>query len=516
MTGTLKTWGLFLVTLAPSAHAAPEWCAKLGGDKPDLKRLEGTNAVDALAELLAFECTPGEGDKAPFEAAKTRWVAQLHMKTDADWADAATWLAKGASNYQDLGSIVSFDNKLAWSTLNPLGQFGGLTQGFRSIKGYGPENSWDYAYPADALGPHLTELGRAGLIQSCMREEIPAAWAICQPDIDLLDVEKAWADLAASAGPGDQRTKVRLRLSQLPEALAEHAKKVKAARASDPAYEKMFELAKAPRAEFDALWKSNPGLVDLALTMDDARMTSSRKLMEGCTEKTAAAWKAAVAKMPAKGFEGFDEKGFEQQAVVHIMSTPEGAIAAAAGYTCARVTNASAMTLPWTEVGSVMEYTPTLRGPRLAADLAIRSANLQLDDASAHIGLPSATRSCWFDGKIGAAAMPGVVAGLTPVGKDKVKVTFKHETAKQDNCVSAKSLNRISYIRNDGSVVYQSVCLKWETVTLDVTREPDEVAKEYAVGVKPGMKAHVGSGVVSAAWNKGKKAPVVVFGVLLK
>ena len=71
--------------------------------------------------------------------------------------------------------------------------------------------------------------------------------------------------------------------------------------------------------------------------------------------------------------------------------------------------------------------------------------------------------------------------------------------------------------RSDGTLVYESICTKNETVIVDKSDAPQTVNAKYMVGVKPGMFFSNIEDVVLAVWNKpGAAAPSMVFGVPLK
>jgi hypothetical protein len=109
-----------------------------------------------------------------------------------------------------------------------------------------------------------------------------------------------------------------------------------------------------------------------------------------------------------------------------------------------------------------------------------------------------------------------VVGKLKPSGKT-VTVEFKKQMVKQVQCAQVKTTNRIVQIRSNGELVYQTTCVKNETVTVDKSDAPQTVNARYLEGVKPGMFVSIIEDVAIAAWAKpGGPIPTMVFGVKLK
>jgi hypothetical protein len=142
------------------------------------------------------------------------------------------------------------------------------------------------------------------------------------------------------------------------------------------------------------------------------------------------------------------------------------------------------------------------------------NAGLQLDDASEKIDFPRVDYRAKFDG-MAARGYFSTVGKLTPKG-DKVEVAFKPKFERQEQCASSKSTNRLSMISSSGQIYYESICTSWKAVTVDRSPPPQLVEKRYAEGLKPGMNVMISSPVVMAAWQKGKKSPLLVIGAPVK
>jgi hypothetical protein len=537
-------WSLVLVSTAVGVSTAraeaPAWCKTAGIEKGRFDddhvstALETDNATRNTHAIVRETCFPDdEGKQRAKEIAKARdaWSAKLGFG-DAEWVDlaiAGSADPRGNSASDVSGMRLAYDKKYAWSGLDPVDQFAGELNGF-SDDGYANVQP-RYTYYADALGAKLSEAGRLAYIMNCLsgNSAKEVEWAMCAPDITRFDKKKVLAELRTSIASPTFKTILRFTVYDIDAKLASHAKDVKALIAKDAVYGKMFEIAEATRKQWDSIWTTDAAVLDLALQMEDARSTQSRKAFEGCEDKTRAAWEAEVAKLSASTFEGIstEDQGvtyFPTPVMAALLTTPGGYNASVALFLCAvkgskddRAKNPIIDT-----VGNVLQFYPGQRGPRTAALLAIRSAGLVLDDASAHINYPNADRSSFFRG-LSARGNFAAIAKVEPKGTAPegitgpvVTVTYAKKTDKQEECTSSKTLNRIAYIRGDGTVAYQTYCLKWEMVTIDNTPDPQVVSAHSAKGLTAGMKAYVTNGEVVAVWPKGSKAPTILVGIPLK
>jgi hypothetical protein len=304
----------------------------------------------------------------------------------------------------------------------------------------------------------------------------------------------------------------------------EHAAEVKKLIASDPGYAKMFELAAATRNEWEGHERTDATLLDLVAAMDDGRLANSRRAFTGCEEKTWAAWKAAVAAtVPAKSYEGKHddrERGtlFIDSAVPPIMASPRAYLASVAFVTCMTVgqDGSAQRDLLVRSLGSSLENWPGFRGPRTSVETAILRAGITLDDRAASIDYPH-TKRPFGGGNLGTSSGgQGVVGKLQPEGKS-VTVEFKKQMVKQVQCAEARQTNRITQLRPDGSLIYETVCVKTETVTVDKSDRPQKVNPRYLEGVQPGMFVSILEDVVVGTWAQpGAATPTMIFGVPLK
>src|SRR5262249_10576015 len=110
----------------------------------------------------------------------------------------------------------------------------------------------------------------------------------------------------------------------------------------------------------------------------------------------------------------------------------------------------------------------------------------------------------------------GVVAKITP-GAKGTTVTFQKQMVKQVQCAQSRQTNRVIQILGDGRLLYESVCVRNETVIVDKSDAPQTVNPKYLQGVQPGVFVSIVEDVVVGAWAKpGAAAPSHVFGVALK
>lgn len=506
-------------TAAPAAAAPPAWCKGAGEDKADFildRALKDDDVVWNVHDLVGALCFPdGEasGKASELMAAWQAWSKKLEMN-ESDWSDAAAWAVAPQSSRYPNTTLPPEDAKKRWSALDPVEQYLALNYDLGDEK--------DANYLADALGPKLSEAGRlAYVLTACLNSNAKEVqWAMCQPDLDAFDFKKLVAELRADKKhPGATRFLIRLAAYQLlPEKLRERGPEIKAARDKDPAFAKMFELAAAARKQWEGTWKSDAALLDLALQMDDARVSRSRKAFADCDDKTWSAWKDAVGAIPAKRFGEVqrDEYLIEYKSglLAVIAGDPRGYLAATAFYACQA--NGEKPDPLVRSLGILLERWPGFRGPRTAAHTAILTAGLELDDKDARIEYPDVYRR-WFsqNGSTNGGGV-GTIKSVTPQG-DNVRVEFAPKLEKQLQCTESKRTNRITQIRSDGTLVYETLCLKSATVTVDRKSAPQTIKARYGAGLKPGMSVITVEDALIGAWPKdGVNTPAIIGGVAVK
>jgi hypothetical protein len=521
-----------------AAADPPAWCSAVGNNRIDTSggikdAVEDENARNALKNLVGRLCKPDAEDKEhmkELEAARQRWSTRLDL-TEADWVDVADYATLGQgermngevrinTNGQEIGIGESL--KRAWSEFDALDQYAMIGRD----AGASGDLALDHNYLVDAFGAKLTETGRFAYVRGCVKSSRngPVQWAMCQGDIAQLDLQKLAGELRANkVYRGADKVRVRIEVDELKPVLVLHAAKIKKLIAGDPGYAKMFQAAEATRNEWLGREKTDAELIGLAAAMDDARATNSRKAFAGCEDKTWAAWKGAMATIPAKKFEGMHDDrangvSFVDTAMGPIISNPSVYLASAALTTCMTVgqDRGAKHDVLIRLLGDAMERWPGFRGPRTATQSAIMTTGITLDDRDAKLEYPEVHRAFGGGGGSRSGGGDGVIGQLKPSGKT-VTVEFKKQMVKQVQCAQVKYSNRVTQIRSDGTLIYESTCVKNETVIVDKSDAPQTVNARYLEGVKPGMFVSIIEDVVTAARAKpGSATPTMVFGVALK
>lgn len=475
-------------------------------------------AVPAILQALCYPSDAARGKRDALEAARRTWMQRL-VADERDWAtDVVGWgNLRHGDRMEMLGHAVYPRRGAAWSAAGPLEQWALIRTRSDDGTAY---------YVADALA--LTEAGRLALLERCALEGSisdeprPVEWAVCQPDLDALDPGKLAAEIRGETGrPLAERMALRAAASEVQRQRPRHAARVTQLVARDPAYGKLFELAKAAREEWRARAASRADLIAAVRAMDDARATGSRKAMEGCSARAWPLFAAAVGKLPAKRFENLRGDAahaltFFDAAIGAILQDPDAYLAANALLACEGTADHLGAAL----AGGLSSW-PGFRGPRTAALTAIRLADLQPDRRGEKIEVPSVRLSLAAEAparsiaELRASAI-GVIASVVDRG-DTVRVTFPAAAELQDQCVGRRTTSRISRIDSSGNVLYEAVCTQWRTVRVDTTPRPVDVAKRYAAGLAPRRHVSIIAGVPEAVWaTAASPTPLAAFGALLK
>ncbi|HEY5923573.1 MAG TPA: hypothetical protein VIV11_17955, partial [Kofleriaceae bacterium] len=363
-----------------AAAAPPPWC-NVGGEFQGRLNVDFVFDKDwskALFAIVVHTCQPDANSAkraADIEAARQAWGKQFKM-TEADWADAADWATTHAGfNEYFSSAFLSDKQRHTYSQLNRFEQFIGITNGIpNSVNDslYG-----DAVYFVDALGPKLSEIGRLAYVLKCTESDNPVRLAMCDGDIKRLDRAKLLDEVRAENRAGADKMKIRVLLSQLDGKLATYHARVKKWRDKDPAYAKMFDIAERTRGEWDDIHKQHKPLVELALAMEDARESRSKKALDGCADKVRDAWKQAVSAIPASKLVGSDPDNWTFDSLAVVLGTPQGYLAGLATYSCLEAERDKERLVAG--IGGELYNRPGLRGPRLATLSAIMNAGLVLD-----------------------------------------------------------------------------------------------------------------------------------------
>jgi hypothetical protein len=487
MTLFVAAVGVAATSRLAHADAPPAWCGSAaieasGSDLQNLKHSEPETVVRALAKTRCSTAPEVAQNHASIDAARAAWGKKLGM-VEADWADAVDFIGNRDGNYPK----IEYSTKVL-AKLTPMDQFRAIRDGLETDG----RKLADAIYAADALNGQLTEVGRLALLEWCLQEEVAhdsiGHWAICQADVEAWSFAKFAAQLRSdTAHDGATKMILRFRAVGLDKRLETAAAQREKLFARDAEYKRMFEVALAARKEWAKGAGSDGALLDLVSAMESATFAGSRKLLAGCEDKTSTALAAAVAKLPAKSFAGMADdrnnpfEGFAHGAGPVLVKTPAVNLAATAYALC----SPTSPTGDW--LRATLQQVAGVRGPRTAALTALYDEKFTFDDVKARtpryptVGTRPYARS---GGSITSAG--GVVAKVT-MEKDHAIVALKKTTAKRLACVQSKPTNRVSRIRPDGTLEYESICLKSSVITYDTTWSDFKINPAQAARLKPGV-----------------------------
>jgi hypothetical protein len=511
------------------AQAAPApWChgttfSDQDDDASDLSAAEPERVLEALAKTACSTNPAVDAQRGQIDRAREAWGKKYGL-VGADWADM---IAYSKINGYTFEADLSTKNLAG---LTPIDQFIAIENG---LVGHNQTPIADQIYAADALGTHLTQTGRlAFLTKVCFKEPplfvgdhgLAATWAICQADLDAFDLQKLYAELRSDTAhdPAD-RMYLRFVAHDAPAQIANVRKREQALLANDAEYKRVFAVAAKAAATWQGAVAKQPDLLQLAQDMDGAVLSHSRRAYAGCAARTEAALEHAVATIPAKAFDRMydvrdaPDSGFGAKAAAVLANNPLVYLAGTAFALCQPTTGRAAyLTAAFGEM-------PGFRGPRSAAQTALLTAEFKFDDMSKKkLPVPGTGHRPIGSVVKGANTMTagGVVKGLKPK-KNLVQVNLQKTLIKQEDCVKEHSTHRITRIRSDGTIQYQSICDKWAVVTHDHTWSNFTLAPPTTKWLKRGemFSANYGrdDGDVIAVWpNKRAKRPSLVLGAKVK
>lgn len=519
----MKLVVMFIALAAAPAAAAPAWC-KPGNDglsQDDVERTHDADVANAVQAIVSASCKgsneaygKGQAEKhAAVDKARAELGAKLGI-SEAEWADAKAFVDANRELKAELSTK-------SLATLTPVDQYVAIVGDYHS----------DPVYTADALDAHLTETGRLGLLQWCLKQtpvthesDALMSWGACEYDVKHFDVKKLFAEVAAdTAHPAAARFALRVRGLQmasveLPKLVAEENKLF----AKDATYKKPFADALAARDAWKKTVGANAKLLALAEQMDSGIMFDSRKAMDGCEAATFEALAAAASTFPAKAFDDMHDssdyrqpdKGFAHKAAITLQANPELDVAAIAYMQCQPKRGLSQY------LAYVVDPIPGQRGPRMAAITLYRLTDYKFDDSKAEPRLPPNGGRPWANITTEFMSSGGVVKTVKKDG-DHLKVSVEKTSMTQIDCVQEHWGNRVIGIDSNGKYVYQLICDKEAPVVHDTTPGDFEISAEYEKMLKPGVVfSAVRAGKpqqVLAVWaDKKAKLPSWVLGGAVK
>jgi hypothetical protein len=505
-----------LLTSLLAAAEVPAWCKPIASDRlragsNDVSAATETDEWDrAMSKLVVSLCAESPdalSAKKELQAAFERWSARLQMN-ESDWADAAE--AVRCERARDCAPRPPAKGGL--QSLEPMQQFFSFSD----------RSDVDPNYQADALGARLSEAGRLGFLRFCVDAAKNVQWAVCTADFAAFDLAKLNDELRADTRqPRWARHEVR-RWAHLVmvEKLKAHQQRIAALKDEDPGYAKMFTLAEAATTEWRAQASKRQALIDLAGAMDDARVTQSRKAVEGCEEKAWPAFKAAVSAIPAKNFD-IDRSPesmihVREKAMTPVVADPEGYLASVALQQCLMLTAPTDKPDALSHMlGSVLQRWPGYRGPRNAALTAIIAANLQLDKRDTALDVPDVYRTFFDSSLYGTNGGGGIITSIKPSGP-VATIAFATESRKCLNCVKTNTNPRIIGIGSDGMFIRESSCAQYVDSQCAFTPTPTTVRSRYLPAIKVGSEVHILNDTLVIGWAKGGKLPNLIAGAPVK
>jgi hypothetical protein len=363
----------------------------------------------------------------------------------------------------------------------------------------------------------------------CLKDEVVTSkdtdvvkWAVCQYDVDKFDLAKFYQQLSSdTAHDGVVKMTLRFQGSEIPEHIKAYNERKAKQLKKDETYKKVFDVGAKAREGWTKGVGTNTKLLALVEDMDGAAMFRSRKLFEGCEEKTAEALATAVSTIPAKAFAGWHDDremrkpGFAESAGPMLVNTPVVNLAAIAFAEC------QPETATGDYLASYLQDVPGHRGPRSASLGAIMGETFKFDDMDAgKLDYPK-YGSRPYSRSGGAIMSAGGIVKSTKADKDTLTVSLEKTFVMQEDCVQSHSTNRLARINPDGRLEYESICDKTAMVKHDTTWMDFKVRTVFQKILKPGvtfssLNHNNKPGDVIAIWQKGAKTPSMVLGGTIK
>lgn len=502
--------------------APPTWCkgATFEFGDYELRELQRKTDPDRTMQALVKATCSGspaaEAHKAEIDAARASWGKKFGLAED-DWAEVVAYAQDSSHNL----FRAEFSTKDI-TKFTPVDQYRLIAKGWAD-----DSRDPEPMYYTDIVERSLTEAGRVAFLGWCLDRSIhgdeddATKWAVCQGDIDRFDPAGLFQELHADPHDGSAKFLIRLRGVALVDKLKDYSEAKARLIKKDDEYGKLFEVAAKGRAEWAKLVGTNTQLLDLVLQMDAANGFHSRKLLDGCEARTAEALAAAVSQIPAKEFSGMSDVrddpygGFAHRARDVLARRPQVSVAAIAYAECQ----------PTTGIGKYAAYliagTPTARGPRSYALTTIMGTEFKFDDVKkGKLSLPDfRTRPYPGGDQVGSAG--GVVKSVKAGDKDMVTVGLEKLIIMQEDCMKSHDTGRITRLRPDGSLEYESICDKWQTVPHDHSWGEFKINPAHAKLLKPGVLfsatyGHSPSDVLATWASKNAKLPSTVLGATVK
>lgn len=443
------------------------------------------HAAGTFAEVICATRGEATSVRGQSEQLRLAWM-QAHRFDDRDFVVLAAAARGGSNSRQDVKELGG-----------PIAETAGGTRWSHTMLDEAPRGG--------------SMVGRFAYVESCLDAVINAESYADKPLLKLilctreqLDWKQAFAEIDATPGLGDEtRFDVR-NMVTLTDGVVAKARGVLAQLAKEePGIGKLIAIADEQWKAWGSPSPARQALITQLEAMEAAANSQKRSAFAGCAATTRKTWAAHVAKatLPKPSVDGSISE-FMRAAV----PDADSYLAYQAFRLCAGVDEART---PVELLGTAAQQ----RGPRAATLAAWMSSGVEFDDRRINLaGLlqqfgPTA-------GVYISNVKAGEIASLTPAG-DGVEITFKQVKAKVQRCVEGRQTNRISHIESDGTVRYQTECVRWGMVVEDFTAGPLLIGKTMAEGLRPGWHLIAAEGVPVVATASAEGRPVWVLGATL-
>ncbi len=399
-------------------------------------------------------------------------------------------------------------------------------QQWMPITNWNPRNNYGYGTSlgalvlADELGPRLSELGRASMIESCLGRGRPdpflvLAWAACGPDVAVLDLKKLEAELVAEGVAPDSRAQVIARANSNLATAKSIGEFIENAAKTDGGIAEVLKAGESARAEWATFEGANREAIDRYLALKDAVRSGKTddKGFDGCFEATQAPFAKIVhaTKVP------YQVSGDPIPSYVsYMMATTEGYVATVSYAACAYAQDSK--TGEGLYAAAANQDGGNVRiGPRSLTIAKALAPSFKPKFADTHFNF-STVQTGWRYGitmpnintRTAIATPGGGTVGSTKANGAMTNVNFKGGTVME--CAEWRNTGKITGTNTNGSVIYEQTCVKQNSVKNEVSSV--EFPTKYMGGIAPGVSVTTVNQFPAVAW-KGTKV-VAVLGIAVK
>lgn len=325
--------------------------------------------------------------------------------------------------------------------------------------------------------PQISMAQRVAYVAACINQktssdaEKVAIWAICAADAKALDRKAFESEVAASSLTAEEKQNVLLHFAWVQRNATERQAAVEALAAATPALAELLALPAKAHAEWATAVQDNKDLYHNALKYIDASRAGNAKAMEGCD---AALWPHITSQVKAQA-----KAPSSHDALDGMARTPMGGMLRLAMQDC------------YNTDASQVKRMGMFAGERTAALRAIWGNKIKFDAPAKFYAL---SNERWPAPKPktlnGIKASRGIVETATTEG-DAVKVVFKSEKVKYEECAAHAETGKIEGWDSSGRIIWEKECTKWVWKTATETPAPVSVPVRFAAGIKPGRYMYV-------------------------